>query len=184
MASAFSHIAVPITLRWILGKRRVPIKVVLWGLFLSIMPDFDSIGFRFGVPYASQWGHRGFTHSIVFAIMTAIVSVAFCRLLSSRPATMFLVSFTSVISHSLLDACTSGGLGVAFFWPFTDERFFFPWREIQVSPMSVSRFFGDSGWPVLKSELKFIWAPCFLMGCISFFFRSLLASKSKSKLRN
>jgi len=30
--------------------------------------------------------------------------------------------------HGLLDMITNGGKGVAFLWPFTSERFFFPAR--------------------------------------------------------
>lgn len=38
-------------------------------------------------------------------------------------------------THSLLDALTDGGLGVALLWPFSNERFFAPWRPIPVAPI-------------------------------------------------
>ncbi len=33
------------------------------------IPDLDAIGFWLGVPYKSFFGHRGFTHSIAFAVL-------------------------------------------------------------------------------------------------------------------
>ena len=58
-------------------------------------------------------------------------------------------------SHAVLDALTTGGLGVAFFSPFDSTRYFFPWRPIQVSPIGVERFFSEKGIKVLLSE--FVW---------------------------
>jgi hypothetical protein len=66
-------------------------------------------------------------------------------------------------SHTLLDAMTSGGLGVAFFSPFSNERYFFPWRPIRVSPIGVD-FFGEAGVAVLRSELIWVWIPCAVLG--------------------
>jgi inner membrane protein len=67
--------------------------------------------------------------------------------------------FLSTLSHGLLDALTSGGLGVAFFAPFEDRRYFFPWRPIRVSQISVCRFFSATGVRVLCSELQWVWLP-------------------------
>jgi len=36
---------------------------------------------------------------------------------------------------------TKGGLGVAFFSPFDNSRYFLPWRPIRVSPIAIHRFF-------------------------------------------
>jgi len=38
-------------------------------------------------------------------------------------------------SHGVLDAMTTGGLGAALLWPFTDARYFAPWRPIPVAPI-------------------------------------------------
>lgn len=32
----------------------------------------------------------------------------------------------SLLSHSLLDSVTTGGKGVGWLWPWSDERFFAP----------------------------------------------------------
>jgi hypothetical protein len=47
---------------------------------------------------------------------------------------------------------TDGGLGVAFFAPFHNERYFFPWRPIAVSPIGMG-FFSERGLEVIISEL-------------------------------
>ncbi len=54
---------------------------------------------------------------------------------------------------------TNGGLGCALWAPFSNERLFFPWRPIQVSPIAVDRFFSREGWQVLQSELVWVWLP-------------------------
>ena len=42
---------------------------MLWmGAICTIVPDFDVIGFAFGVSYGDVLGHRGFTHSLLFAV--------------------------------------------------------------------------------------------------------------------
>jgi inner membrane protein len=82
-------------------------------------------------------------------------------------ARLWLFLFLATASHGVLDAMTNGGLGVAFFAPFSDTRYFFPWHPIVVSPISISEFFGPRGLRVIWSELGWIWAPSavvFLVG--------------------
>src|SRR5260370_33038895 len=54
---------------------------------------------------------------------------------------------------------TDGGLGVAFFSPFDNHRYFLPWTPIRVSPIGLGRFFSPRGLEVLQSELLWIWLP-------------------------
>jgi inner membrane protein len=54
---------------------------------------------------------------------------------------------------------TNGGLGVAFFSPWDNARYFLPWRPIQVSPIGVDAFFGERGLKVVISELIWIGIP-------------------------
>jgi len=96
----------------------------------SMFPDLDVVAFRFGIPYSSQWGHRGFTHSIAFALMVGLAGLLVTR---SRKSTLTL--FIVVLTHPFLDMLTDGGLGVALFWPLTNERYFFPWTPLPVAPI-------------------------------------------------
>jgi len=70
-----------------------------------------------------------------------------------------------------LDAMTDGGLGVAFFAPFDNHRYFFPWRPIRVSPIGAGRFFGKRGLAVLRSELLWIWIPAGILALAAWGFR-------------
>ena len=67
--------------------------------------------------------------------------------------------FLVTASHGILDAMTDGGLGVAFFAPFNNSRYFLPWRPVMVSPIGVGPFFSRYGLNVLLSEVVWIWAP-------------------------
>ena len=159
MASALSHPAVPAALAVALGSHRVPTALAAVACAASILPDVDSLGFAAGIPYGHPLGHRGITHSLPFALLVALASTAFAKRLGSSPEMTFAVVFAATASHGLLDAMTTGGLGVAFFAPFSNRRFFLPWRGIVVSPIGITPFLSDWGLRVLRSELAWIWLP-------------------------
>lgn len=157
-------------------------KFYLLGIVCSILPDADVLSFRLGIPYDHLLGHRGFTHSIVFAVLSGLlITFLFYRkeLRNIRGLGYILFFFLSTISHSILDAFTTGGLGVAFFAPFDNTRYFFPWRAILVSPIGVGNFFSEWGWRVIKSELFWIGLPCAVYVSVLMLF-SKRKSKSKS----
>jgi inner membrane protein len=62
---------------------------------------------------------------------------------------------------------TNGGLGVAFFAPFDDARYFLPWRPIPVSPISASRFFGERGLAIMRAEVLLIWLPAAILPLVT-----------------
>jgi inner membrane protein len=67
-------------------------------------------------------------------------------------------------SHGVLDAFTNGGLGIAFLWPWSAHRYFFPIQMIEVSPLGLRPFLSAWGLNVLLSELLWVWIPCTLLG--------------------
>ena len=141
-------------------------QVWLVGAACSIIPDLDVIGFRFGVRYGDFWGHRGFTHSILFAALlaSATLFIGFRNVKSGiGHFSLWLYFFLATASHGFLDAMTDGGLGVAFFAPFDNRRYFLPWTPIHVSPIGIGRFFTGRGLAVLQSELLWIWLPSALL---------------------
>ena len=131
-----------------LAKAQVKLLGVIAAL-LAMLPDVDVVGFAFGIPYGEKLGHRGFTHSLVFALASAGVGLAFarwqlrCRGHTAPGLVAFLVLFLAAASHPLLDMLTDGGLGVALFAPFAWGRYFFPVRPIPVSAIGVD---GDTGY--------------------------------------
>ena len=125
-----------------------------------MLPDADVLAFRFGIPYAAELGHRGFTHSLAFAAAVAIAGGLGHRALHSEFFSSACFLFAATASHSLLDALTDGGLGVALLWPFSPERFFAAFRPIHVAPLSWRALFSSRGAAVIASELKWVWLPC------------------------
>lgn len=131
-------------------------KLMVLTAISAIVPDLDAIGFLTGVPYESFFGHRGFTHSIVFAVQwCALVTALFFR---RTPWPAALLLFLATVSHPLLDMLTNGGLGCALFAPFNNDRLFFPWRPIKVSPIGLG-FFSTRGLAVLASEAVWVVLP-------------------------
>jgi inner membrane protein len=152
-----SHSAVPIALGIGLGAKRVPRAVLLLGVLASMLPDADVILFRFGAGYDDVWSHRGFSHSLGFAVFLGLLAALLLRR-SAPPLLAFLFVASSAASHGLLDMLTNGGHGVAFLWPLNSQRYFFDWRPIQVSPLAATRFLTKAA-AVARTELVWIWLP-------------------------
>ncbi len=165
MATIFTHPAVPLAVGIALGRGVIPARLLGFGLLCSILPDLDVVAFKLGIPYKAMLGHRGFSHSIVFAILAALAFRFGSKVGRERPWTTFLFLSFATISHGLLDALTNGGLGVGFFAPFSGRRYFFPADWIEVSPIGAS-FFSARGMAVLKSELLAVWLPCALVAVL------------------
>jgi inner membrane protein len=168
MPTIITHALVPITIAVVAGRRRIAPPVALLGGLMAILPDADVIGFGLGVAYADTWGHRGALHSLAMAAMiTGLIALVWRQ---ARQAWSAAFLFVSMASHGLLDTVTSGGLGIALFWPFDDTRYFAPWRPIRVSPIGV-HFFSLRGLETLLSELRWVWLPCGVAIAASLAFR-------------
>src|SRR5205823_15120977 len=89
-------------------------RVIATGAVLTILPDADTAGFYYGIAYASMFGHRGFTHSIVFALLASSLAYAWLR----GGSRVFAFLFVCAMSHPLLDMLTNGGRGIGLLAPF------------------------------------------------------------------
>jgi inner membrane protein len=146
--------------------------LLLVGAACAIIPDLDVIGWQFGLRSDHMLGHRGLTHSIAFAAtLSALLTCTLFR--SSYPDlwVVFLYLFLSTLSHPLLDMLTNGGRGVALFAPFSNARYFFPWRPIEVSPIGVRRFISSRGVQIILSECKWVWCPAAVVAIIGLIVR-------------
>jgi inner membrane protein len=183
MASALTHAFVAVSLGNISCTPGRSGRFWLLAVGSSILPDLDVIGFAFGINYSDMLGHRGLSHSLLFALLWSIlvVSFGFKPVLRWSKDWWALVGWFFVVtaSHGVLDAMTNGGLGVAFFAPFDSTRYFFPWRPISVSPIGVGRFFSHWGAAVLRSEIKYVWVPLCLTWLCALGLRTLLRMCSK-----
>ncbi len=159
MPTIFTHPAVPLAIFRAFPSEAITPGVVITGVVCSSLPDIDVLGFGFGIRYGDLLGHRGLTHSIAFSLFVA--GAAAFLLTRQRPQafrTVFVFLFLATVSHGLLDAMTNGGLGIAFLSPFTNHRYFFPWRPIEVSPIGI-RVFDSRMIEVVASELRWVWMP-------------------------
>ena len=138
----------------------------------AMLPDLDVLGFSFGVRYGDVLGHRGLTHSLLFAVLLAATVTLLLRHKDLREDWRVLVClFVATASHGFLDAFTNGGLGVAFFSPFDRARYFFPLRPILVSPIGIGPFFTRRGVAVLLSEIEWVWMPAIALLLAAVLFR-------------
>jgi len=163
MATIFTHSFIAVIFGKFYAKSKMPRHFWSLSIMCSILPDIDVIGFYFGINYSDVIGHRGLTHSLLFAAVVALVVVllAFRDIpkFSKKWWGLFFYFFVLTASHGVVDALTDGGLGVAFFAPFDNTRYFFPWRPLLVSPIGAQHFFTKYGMEVLLAELLWIWLP-------------------------
>jgi len=179
MPTIVTHGFVAVLLGKSFAAGRMPARFWLLSVLCSILPDADVLGFPLGVRYGHMLGHRGLSHSLVFALVLSLI-VAFLALprVPQKWTRFLLFSYFFLVtaSHGILDAMTDGGLGVAFFAPFDDTRYFLPFRPIQVSPIGLS-FFSTRGLDVISSE--FLWV-CIPAGIIA---SAVLGRRKLQRLR-
>jgi inner membrane protein len=155
MASVYTHALVGLGM----GKLGIarPMPVLFWILtaVLPILPDLDVFS---DARYGTIYGHRGITHSLLFALflgMTAAGATYRYFKIDFWPLSGFF--FVIVAAHGLLEVCTTGGPGIAFFWP-VDNRRIGPWGYLP---------FSDIGFEIpnprinkaVGTEIALVWVP-------------------------
>ena len=137
--ASIGHVVVGVAAaRWYRAGQRTtwaPFSAAVVWSGISLLPDADVIGFRFGVHYADPWGHRGATHSLMFALGVGLLAWLVAKVARLAPLSTALLAAAVVTTHPLLDTLTDGGLGCALLWPFSTERFFAPWTPLPVAPI-------------------------------------------------
>jgi inner membrane protein len=103
-----------------LGKR-----AMLYGALAQSLPDIDFIGAFFLSPADNLLFHRGFTHSLLFALIATGVfalSAFFYHRSQKIPGGMLIMLFgTELLLHLVLDVCNAYGVGLLE--PFSSKRF-------------------------------------------------------------
>lgn len=171
MPSIFAHAAAGAALAIAFSPvQRRP--VWLAGAVCAALPDIDALGRPFGnLGYESMFGgHRGFTHSVLFAV--ALGGAATCAVrgyASSRHARLrlWLAFALAFVSHGVLDALSTIGTGVAFWAPFSWTHYEFTWQplgEIGPGPYGPTRIFA-----ILGNELFWVGLPALIVVAIARF---------------
>jgi inner membrane protein len=110
------------------GSRARPTILLFAGLALA--PDLDLVTGFFGAQHGSPLDHRGFTHSILFAILMAGLAAAILKGTRQRRLLLGLFVLGALGSHGLLDTMSRQGNGPMLFWPFSTGFYEFPFRPI------------------------------------------------------
>jgi len=168
MPTAITHSVIGVSAACGFSSEKKPLKFWILSILCPILPDADVIGYLWlYIPTYHFFGHRGFFHSPFFAALLSIfiVSVFYRKeaVFSNKRWKYALYFFLITASHGLTDALTNGGRGVALLAPFTNDRYFFPWTPIEVSPLGIKAFLSQRGLTVLINELIWIWTPSFLI---------------------
>ena len=176
MPTVMAHAVAGTGLAYIMNRDRKSWIFFFAAIFCSILPDLDMVAFSFGIPYHHPLGHRGFSHSIALALGVGLVLALLWRLEGPSLKKRFrygLTFFLVTLLHGVLDAMTTGGLGIGFLIPLNEGRYFLPWRVIKVSPFGVKAFLSDRGIAVLKSEFRLVWVPTLVLVSLTFLWRRL-----------
>ena len=133
MATDYTHAVVGLAAARLYTAR--PMPWTYWGLaaVLPIIPDLDVFS---SAAYDTILGHRGITHTFLFALLLALVAAAatfrYFRVHWWSLAALF---FVIIASHALLDAMTRGGEDVPLFWPLGGR--YGNWGPLLLSDMSL-----------------------------------------------
>jgi len=147
---------------------RGPRRLYVLAFICAALPDVDVVAFRFGIAYGDVLGHRGLSHSLLAAAAVSVLAAAIVHgrgKLGRRFLGLWLFFGLVAVGHGVLDAMTDAGLGVGFFIPVSEARYFLPFRPLVAAPIGLRRWFADGGispWGarVVRAELLWLWLPC------------------------
>lgn len=91
MPTVITHAAVPLCFGAGLGLKVIPPRLLFAGVVLAMLPDADVLAFKFGVAYGNVFGHRGFTHSLLFAFVLPVVRTRGTTMVSSGAGALLAV---------------------------------------------------------------------------------------------
>ena len=174
MATIFTHPIPALAVAAACGSTYIPPRLAAAMLIASVLPDIDMIGYALGFRHPSPFAHRGFTHSLVFALAVGLLALAAAPRMKTKRVIAFFAVFLAILSHSLLDAL-GGWYGVPFFWPFDEARYALPWPSFISSWLnwwSPQRIF-STWWSdrFVRIELLTVWTPCAIFAIAGFSLR-------------
>jgi len=101
------------------GGRKLGNKAALWGAIAGTIPDLDVFLMQFYHPIDAALMHRGFSHSLLFALAAGpALGWLIHRLYKKRyeQKTWMWLFFLSIVTHPMLDIFTN--YGTEFLWPW------------------------------------------------------------------
>lgn len=168
MPTILTHALLPLIGAAAVPKGYLSTRLIVAGMAVAMLPDADVVGRYFHVPHTHDFGHRGATHTLLFALLVGGLGMLAARSLRTTRAKAFLFLWLSTLSHALTDMLTEGGKGIMMFWPLEDSRLKFLLHPIEASPVGLTAFETGVIWQVLLSETRWLLIPAVL---IAFFAR-------------
>jgi inner membrane protein len=162
VAAALSHVLVSGAVAALLRPARSPgRRYWLAAALVATIPDIDILFVALGARYRGMWGHRGITHSLVFAIAAAAAASLWIRRRErgTPSGRLFGILLLSAASHGFVDAAMASGVGVAALAPFSAARYTFAWRPIRVPAPVDNPWLNLGGIRVTSSEVLWLWLP-------------------------
>ncbi len=133
MASPWTHAVAGAAVGVLYQSPTYRSRVVTLATICAVVPDLDLIGWPLGISPLSLLGHRGLTHSIAFAMALGILAAATLpRAVTRRERVAAgIVLVLATVTHGVLDALTTyAPTGPAFWAPFSNARYRFPWMPL------------------------------------------------------
>ena len=159
--ATYLHFAPAVALAAAFGTRHVGCRLMAAGAVCAVMPDLDFLLVTMQVDrFSGTYGHRGFTHSLGFALIIGLLGFAWPD--RDRPGAArraFRGSYLALCtaSHPLMDSLIDMHICCAWWWPLDGLRHCFDWRPIPMRGVSIH------GWERLRVELQWIGLPLFML---------------------
>ena len=158
--ATYLHFAPAVALAVAIGPRTVGWRLTLAGAACAVLPDADFALYLLRIDtYSGTYGHRGFSHSIGFALLVGLLGALLAPAGGRRRAFVGAFLALCTLSHPLIDGLFDLGICNAWLWPLDGARHCLPWRPI---PMQGVPLFGLGrlgqelvwiGLPLLAGEL-------------------------------
>lgn len=161
MPSFLGHTVAGLGVSLAFSKGRPSRRLWLATTACALAPDLDWFCDFLHLPAAAS--HRGASHSLLAALLIAAAGMGLAFRPQLRSPRHWLCLLSASFSHGLLDACTFGGTGVTFFYPFSSARYFSVWQPIFVSPAPLNERLLDWFLFSLGTEILWIGLPTLLL---------------------
>ncbi len=160
MPSPIGHSFLSLSIGFLIeNKYRINIKLIIFIIFLGILPDLDLFPILFmGIEKGGKF-HQIYTHNFLFALFISLIIS-----LLSKNKKYAILSFAIISSHILIDTLVTDfrePIGVPLFYPFWNRTFclgLFP----GINKGSLSELFSLSNLKAIGIEL-ILFLPIFLI---------------------
>lgn len=138
--ATYLHFAPALALAVAIGPQRIGWRLTLAGAACAVLPDADFALYLLRIDtYSGTYGHRGFSHSIGFALLVGLLGALLAPAGGRRRAFVGAFLALCTLSHPLMDGLFDRGICNAWLWPLDGARHCLPWRPI---PMQGVPLFG------------------------------------------